>query len=199
MIASLRGVLLDRDPEGEAVIETGGVGYRVTVNPDTLGGLPEVGETVFVHVHHHMREDHQQLYGFPTADERRCFESLISAHGVGPALAMAGLATHPPLSLRQAVATDDVDALCLVPGVGKKTAQRLVLELKNKLDVPDLVSASVPGDPSPAGGDAVADVRDALASMGFTSTEIAPAVAELEGNDVSALLREALLRLAVSA
>lgn len=127
MIASLRGVLLDRDPEGEAVIETGGVGYRVTVNPDTLGGLPEVGETVFVHVHHHMREDHQQLYGFPTADERRCFESLISAHGVGPALAMAVLATHPPLSLRQAVATDDVDALCLVPGVGKKTAQRLVL------------------------------------------------------------------------
>jgi len=199
VIASLRGVLLDRDPEGEAVIETGGVGYRVTVNPDTLGGLPEVGETVFVHVHHHMREDHQQLYGFPTADERRCFESLISAHGVGPALAMAVLATHPPLSLRQAVATDDVDALCLVPGVGKKTAQRLVLELKNKLDVPDLGSAPVPGDPSPAGGDAVADVRDALASMGFTSAEIAPAVAELEGDDLSALLREALLRLAVSA
>ena len=99
----------------------------------------------------------------------------------------------------KAGATDEVDALCLVPGVGKKTAQRLVLELKNKLDVPDLGSAPVPGDPSPAGGDAVADVRDALASMGFTSAEIAPAVAELEGDDVSALLREALLRLAVSA
>jgi len=199
VIASLRGLLLDRDPEGEAVIEAGGVGYRVTVNPGTLADLPEVGETAFVHIHHHMREDHQQLYGFPTADERRCFESLISAHGVGPALAMAVLATHPPLSLRQAVATDDVDALCLVPGVGKKTAQRLVLELKNKLDVPDLGASPAPGEPTPSAGDALGDVRDALASMGFTGSEIAHAMSDLAGDDVSALLREALRRLAVSA
>ena len=196
MIGSLRGQLLDKDPVGEVVIEVAGLGYRVTVNAGTLAAFGDVGEQAFVHVHHHMREDHQQLYGFPTADERRCFESLISAHGVGPALAMAVLATHPPLSLRQAVATDDVDALCLVPGVGKKTAQRLVLELKNKLEVPDLAAAPVPGATTPAGGGAIGDVRDALSGMGFSGDEISRATRELDGDDVSAMLRTALQRLA---
>lgn len=196
MIGSLRGELLDKDPGGEVVIEVGGLGYRVSVNPGTLAAFGEVGERAFVHVHHHMREDHQQLYGFPTADERRCFESLISAHGVGPALAMAVLATHPPLSLRQAVATDDVDALCLVPGVGKKTAQRLVLELKNKLDVPDLGPGDAPIVPAADTDSALSDVRDALASMGFNAEEVAHAVRELDGEDTSQLLRTALQRLA---
>lgn len=196
MIGSLRGEVLDKDPVGEAIIEVGGVGYRVTINPNTLAVLAEVGETGFVHVHHHIRDDHQQLYGFPTADERRCFETLISAHGVGPALAMAVLATHPPLSLRQAVATDDVNALCLVPGVGKKTAQRLVLELKNKLDVPDLDVQPVPGSGPSAQPAALVDVRDALSGMGFSGDEIAHAVVDLSGDDTSALLRHALQRLA---
>jgi Holliday junction DNA helicase RuvA len=196
MIGSLRGDLLDKDPAGDVVIEVAGVGYRVTVNPATLAALPEVGDTAFVHVHHHMREDHQQLYGFPTADERRCFESLISAHGVGPALAMAVLATHPPLSLRQAVATDDVDALCLVPGVGKKTAQRLVLELKNKLEVPDLAAGPGPGQGTLGSASALGDVRDALAGMGFSVEEVTHAVLDLDGDDVSAMLRMALQRLA---
>ena len=198
MIGSLRGELLDKDPEGEVVIEVGGLGYRVTVNPSTLAALGDVGERSFVHVHHHMREDSQQLYGFPTADERRCFESLISAHGVGPALAMAVLATHPPLSLRQAVATDDVDALCLVPGVGKKTAQRLVLELKNKLEVPDLSVDPVPGTAQEPATSALVDVREALAGMGFSGAEIQAAVADLEGDDSSAMLRAALQRMAAS-
>ncbi|MDG2111795.1 MAG: Holliday junction branch migration protein RuvA [Actinomycetota bacterium] len=197
MIGSLRGEVLDKDPAGEAVIEVGGVGYRVTINPSTLVAMADVGDVGFVHVHHHIRDDHQQLYGFPTADERRCFEILISAHGVGPALAMAVLATHPPLSLRQAVATDDVNALCLVPGVGKKTAQRLVLELKAKLEVPDLGGRPAPADgPGTAAPSALVDVRDALSAMGFSGDEIAHGVAELSGDDTSALLRQALQRLA---
>ena len=196
MIASLRGALLDKDLTGEIVIEVGGLGYRVSVNPATLSALPDTGDVAFVHVHHHIRDDHQQLYGFPTADERRCFETLISAHGVGPALALAILATHPPLSLRHAVAIDDVDALCLVPGVGKKTAQRLVLELKNKLDVPDLgAGRSLERDIEPL-SNALADVREALAGMGFSAEEVSAAVRDLEGDDTSALLRGALQRLA---
>ena len=135
MIGSLRGSVVDKDPDGEIVIEVAGVGYRVSVNPRTLGDLSDVGAEAFVHIHHHIREDDQQLYGFATLIERKCFESVIGAHGVGPALGMAVLATLPPDELRQAVATEDVDALCLVPGVGKKTAQRMVLELKNRLDV----------------------------------------------------------------
>lgn len=198
MIGSLRGELLDKDPCGEVVIEVSGLGYRVSVNPGTLVAVGDVGDQAFVHIHHHIREDHQQLFGFPTADERRCFEILVSAHGVGPALAMAILATHPPLSLRQAVATDDVDALCLVPGVGKKTAQRLVLDLKTKLEVPDLGPAPVPGGDATPASTALADVRDALGAMGFSGEEIARAVADLAGDDSSALLRQALQRLAAS-
>ena len=96
MIGSLRGSLVDKDPEGEVVLEVAGVGYRISVNPGTLVVLPEIGADVFMHVHHHIREGDQQLYGFATLAERKCFESVIGAHGVGPALALAVLATLPP-------------------------------------------------------------------------------------------------------
>ncbi|MDP7066693.1 MAG: Holliday junction branch migration protein RuvA [Acidimicrobiales bacterium] len=195
MIGSLRGVLIDKDPEGEIVIEVSGVGYRVTVNPRTLADLSDVGTDAFVHVHHHIREDDQHLYGFATLAERKSFESVIGAHGVGPALGMAVLATLPPDDLRHAVATEDVDALCLVPGVGKKTAQRMVLELKNRLDSsPHLENeVSVPGQ---ANTTSLADVREALRQMGFGIEEVRLAVEGLEGEDTSAMLREALQRMA---
>lgn len=197
MIGSLRGRLIDRDLVGEVIVEVAGVGYRITVSPATVAALPEIGDEAFVHIHHHIRDDHEQLYGFPTAEERRCFETLLSAHGVGPALALAVLSTHSPLALGQIVAEDDVDALCLVAGVGKKTAQRLVLELKNKLDAPAAgtaheVRSSPGGAPS-----AVADVREALQGMGFAPDEIGQALAGLEGDDPSDLLRQALRAMAV--
>ncbi|MBM36851.1 MAG: Holliday junction branch migration protein RuvA [Actinomycetota bacterium] len=195
MIGSLRGVLIDKDPEGEIVIEVSGVGYRVTVNPRTLADLSDTGADAFVHVHHHIREDDQHLYGFATLVERKCFESVIGAHGVGPALGMAVLATLPPEDLRHAVATEDVDALCLVPGVGKKTAQRMVLELKNRLEL----SPHLENDVSAAGQTnttSLADVREALRQMGFGIEEVRLAVEGLEGEDTSAMLREALQRMA---
>ncbi len=195
MIGSLRGVLIDKDPEGEIVIEVSGVGYRVTVNPRTLADLSDTGADAFVHVHHHIREDDQHLYGFATLVERKCFESVIGAHGVGPALGMAVLATLPPEDLRHAVATEDVDALCLVPGVGKKTAQRMVLELKNRLEL----SPHLENDVSAAGQKnttSLADVREALRQMGFGIEEVRLAVEGLEGEDTSAMLREALQRMA---
>jgi Holliday junction DNA helicase RuvA len=195
MIGSLRGSLIDKDAEGEVVVEVGGLGYRVSVNLGTLVDLPEIGADVFVHVHHHIREGDQQLYGFATLAERKCFESVIGAHGVGPALAMAVLATLPPNELRHAVANDDVEALCLVPGVGKKTAQRMVLELKNRLEISELDSGELIVNNQTV-STALGDVREALAQMGFATEEVRRAVEGLEGDDTSIMLRSALQRLA---
>ena len=96
MIGSLRGTLLDRWPSGEVLVEVAGVGYRVTITAATALDLGEPGQEVFLHIHHHRREDAETLYGFTTADERIVFEALLSAHGVGPALALAILGVHPP-------------------------------------------------------------------------------------------------------
>ena len=198
MIGSLRGELLDRWGDGELLVEVSGVGYRVTVTPTTLVELGDPGTQVFVHVHHHIREDGQVLYGFRTRAERDCFEGLLAAHGVGPALALGILSVHGPDALAQVVADQDVDALCLVPGVGKKTAARLLIELSSRLTQPVLDAAS--GAPSDGAGlpSARADLRDALANLGYGPDEVASVVHELpDGDDVGALLKEALQRLAV--
>ena len=137
MIGSLRGVVLERGLDGIVLLEVGGVGYNVVVSTRTLPEL-EPTTSVFLHVHHHIREDGQTLYGFAGRDERTTFQTLIATHGVGPALAMAILATHPPAALFDIVASGDVGALTMVPGVGKKTAERLLVELKNRLSIPVL-------------------------------------------------------------
>jgi Holliday junction DNA helicase RuvA len=196
MIGSLRGALLDRSLDGELLVEVQGVGYRVTVSPSTALAIGDVDAEVFLHVHHHLREDAQTLYGFATREERVCFEALLSAHGVGPALALAILSVHDPSALRRILLDEDVAALCLVPGVGKKTAARLLVELTSKLDLPDL------DRPSPAasvGSSALGDVRVALTELGYGPDEIREALADLPGDDDDAgdLLREALQRLAV--
>ncbi len=154
MIGSLRGTLLDR-AASEVIIEVVGVGYRVSVAPTTAVSVGDPGDEVFVWVHHHQREDAQTLYGFTTRDERTCFEALLGAHGVGPALALAILSVHAPPALARILAEDDLGALCLVPGVGKKTAARLLLDLKSRLSIPDLggvpagLEAAAPGPDRP--------------------------------------------------
>ena len=199
MIGSLRGRLLDRGPDGELLIEVGGVGHRVQVTPSTSVTIGEVDGDVFVHTHHAVREDSETLYGFATIAERRVFESLISAHGVGPALGLAILSVHGPDALRRAVAEDDVAALCLVPGVGKKTAARLVMELKSKLDLPEGEIAVPSGDSgqASASGDSRADVRTALEGLGYGADEIHAVLTDLPNEgDVGGLLKDALRRLA---
>lgn len=197
MIGSLRGVLLDRSPKGEVLVEVGGVGYRVTVPPPSIGRLGELGSPVFLHVHTHVREDALVLYGFPTRDERICFEALIATHGVGPAVAVAILGVHSPAALRRALASDDVDALTQVPGIGKKTAARLLLELKAKLELGD-----VEVDLAPVGGarvpaSAQAEVKAALAGLGYGADEVREAVRALpQDGGVEDLLRAALRQLA---
>ncbi len=184
MIGSLRGVLIDRPTPGEAIIDVHGVGYRVSAPTSTLAGLGATGTEVFVHVHTHVREDAIVLFGFAHGDERRCFEALLGAHGVGPSLALAILSALSPAALSTAVLEDDVDTLCLVPGVGKKTAARLLLELKARLDLPNLSGGSAD---APAAGSARGEARAALVELGYAPEEIAGA---LEGADAGASVEE---------
>jgi Holliday junction DNA helicase RuvA len=191
--------LLERLPSGEVLVEVSGIGYRVIVAPSTAASLGETGSEVFLHTHHHRREDAETLYGFPSSEQRMVFEALLSAHGVGPALALGIMSVHPPASLVRVLANDDIDALCLVPGVGKKTAARLLIELKSKLDIPglDIGAGSISVDGSTGGSSSVADVRTALSELGYGPDEVAEAVKELpDSNDTAELLRLALQRLA---
>lgn len=199
MIGSLRGTLLDRAITGEVLVEVQGVGYRVQAGPVTAARLGDVGGEVFAWIHHHVREDADTLYGFATKADRDAFEALLSAHGVGPSLALAILSVHPPANLARVLAEDDVAALCLVPGVGKKTAARLLIELKTKLDVPlgKGVPPGVDGEPGgSASPSARADVRDALEGLGYAPEEIAEATHDLPEGNPGVLLKEALQRLA---
>lgn len=195
MIGRLRGTLVHRSPRGEVMVDVGGVGYRISVSPATLVALGSIGDEVVVHTHLHVREDALTLFGFATADARDCFESLLGAHGVGPGLALAILSTHGPEDLRRLVFEGDLDSLTLVPGVGRKTAARLLLELKSRLDVPDGVDGGLP----PASGSPRGEVREALAALGYQPDEVRRAMGELppEG-DVTTLVRTALQVLGAS-
>ena len=197
MIGSLRGELLDRT-DAELLIEVAGVGYRVQVTPAVVDQVGSVGSEVFLFIHHHQREDAGTLFGFGSLDERLVFETLISTHGVGPSMGLAILSVHSPLGLRQVLATDDIDGLCMVPGVGKKTAARLLIELKTRLKMPEgVASTSVGSGAGTAGNSARGDVRDALLGLGYGPEEVARVLAELpEATDTSDLLRQALQRLA---
>ena len=193
MIGSLRGTLLDRTFDGEVLIEVGGVGYRVSTVAASFA-LVELGAPVFVFTHQHVRDDAVVLYGFLTRDERDCFEALITVNGVGPRLGLAMLSTHTPNGLRRALVDDDIDALCLVPGVGKRTAQRLLLDLKAKLAVPDL-EASAPAvvadgsQPRSVG----ADLRAALTGLGYAPDEIRDVVSSVDPDlPLEAAVRAAL-------
>jgi holliday junction DNA helicase RuvA len=199
VIGSLRGTLLDRGAD-EVTVDVGGVGYRITVSPTTAVSLGDPGTEVFCWVHHHQREDAVTLYGFATKDERACFEALLGAHGVGPALALAILSIHTPIALARILAEDDLGALCLVPGVGKKTAARLLIDLKSRLSIPDLGAPLLPGgSATPVAPNARADVREALTELGYSEPEIREVMADLSPDgDAGSLLRDALQRLAAA-
>lgn len=195
MIGSVRGTVLERTPAGEVLVEVGGVGYRVLVPSGTLAAA-EPGTPTFLVTHLHVRDDAMVLYGFATREERDTFEILIATTGVGPKLALAMLSAHSPNSLRRAVAEGDLDALCLVPGVGKRTAQRLLVDLRSRLDLPDLEVDLVEGDHAGARS----ETRAALAELGYGTEEIRTALADVPADaPVEEQLRRALQRLAVRA
>jgi len=195
MIGYLRGTLLERPEPGEVIIDVQGVGYRVSVPTSVAASVGAAGNEVRLHVHTHVREDAIILYGFAHADERRCFEALLGAHGVGPTLALAILSSLSPAALSTAVLEDDAATLCAVPGVGRKTAARLLLELKARLDLPNL-------DGSGAGstlGSARGEAREALVGLGYGPDEIRGALEAVEDQpSVEELVRSALRELARS-
>jgi Holliday junction DNA helicase RuvA len=201
LIASLRGVVTERRPIGDAfvdlVVEVAGVGYRLVVAPGTASSL-QLGQEAALAVHTHVRESAITLYGFASAEERTAFELLLGAHGVGPGLALAILGVHRPEELAQVIASGNVDALKLVPGVGQKTAARLLLELQARFDYLGADGALHNGSPQPSGPPVVAaEIGEALAQLGYSPEEVRTAVRALppEGT-VEELLRLALRNLA---
>jgi len=192
VIAFLTGRIAEKTAT-HAVLDVAGVGYRIAMPTGSLAALPAQGDTVTIHTYLHVREDEMSLFGFESPTERLLFEKLITVSGVGPKVALAALSSFSPDALVDAIATEDVALISSIPGVGKKTAQRMILDLKDKLEGATGV-ATVNGA---VGADASADARDALLSMGFTSAEIAAALKGFEGasGDTQALLRYALRRL----
>lgn len=197
MIASVRGLVSALGPDG-AVMEVGGVGLWVLCSPGTLARL-RVGEQARLATSLVVREDSLTLFGFADDDERALFELLQTANGVGPKLAQTMLAVHPPRELRRAIATSDYATLVAVPGIGRKGAERIVIELRDRI-------GSIDGSDSHMGGVGVAAVapwRDqlahALAGLGFSTREASEAIdvvaADVAGEpqpDVSALLRRSI-------
>jgi Holliday junction DNA helicase RuvA len=163
MIALLRGVLLEKHPN-QAIVETGGVGYDVTIPVSTFTRLPEPGKEVRLRIHTHVREDALALYGFLTQDEKALFEKLIGVSGIGPTLAVKILSGLAAPDLINFIRRGEVERLVRIPGVGKKTAERMVLELRDKLPA---VTGEEPGTSAEAALSSVdQDVLSALLNLG---------------------------------
>ncbi|HAY51337.1 MAG: Holliday junction branch migration protein RuvA [Acidimicrobiaceae bacterium] len=197
-IGSIRGQLSLVEDQ-EIIVEVGGVGYRIFIPPMTQKQFGETGCETLVYTHHHFREDTQSLYGFPTREECLFFEALISTHGVGPSLGLSILSTHSPNQLANILADEDSDALCLVPGIGKKTASRLLVELQSKIDLDSipLNGTHSDSDESLTEDSSRRDVRDALSGLGYGREEIQLAMKNLPSNaEPSLLLKLALQELA---
>ncbi|MDA8339820.1 MAG: Holliday junction branch migration protein RuvA [Nitrospiraceae bacterium] len=183
MIASLRGRLISKRPD-YLIVEVGGVGYHVNVPVTLLSNLPDEHKDVFLFVYTHVREDTIQLYGFQTDDDKRIFTTLLGISGIGPKVALNILSTIPPDNFYNAIHSEDVDILCKVPGLGKKTAHRLILELRGKL--PSLKEKK----------DTVYDdTLSALVNLGYkknTAQEVLDKAYNSGHKDIESLLKEAL-------
>lgn len=190
MIERLRGVVVSRQADG-AVIDVGGVGFRMEASATTLRDLPREGETASVFTHLHVREDALQLYGFSSEEERDLFLMFIGVSKIGPKLALAALSARRPAEVRRALAAGDVAILQAVPGIGKKTAERLVLELREKVG-----EISLPGGGtgvSSAGAGTLSLARAALIELGLTAIEAETRLRDADPEEsLDAIVRAAL-------
>jgi holliday junction DNA helicase RuvA len=203
MIAHLNGLVAGVSPDG-AVIDVGGVGLRVQCTPDTLASL-RPGEPARVATSLVVREDSLTLFGFGTDDERNVFELLQTASGIGPRLALAMIAVHSPDALRRAVAAEDLNALTMVPGIGRKGAQRIVLELKDRLGPPGDHAGNGASPARKAGSTWRDQVQSGLINLGWSARDAEAAIAAVEAEsdgapmpDVATALRSALRKLSKS-
>ena len=177
MIAHLRGKLLAKHPN-QAIVETGGVGYDVTISVPTFSDLPAIGGEVTLHIHTHVREDLIALYGFLRPAEKRLFEKLITVSGIGPKLAITILSGMAADEMTSAIRGNDVNRLTRIPGIGKKTAERMVLELRDKLAPEGVAESAV----MPARNAVDEDVLSALVNLGYQRPAAERALASVEKN-----------------
>jgi Holliday junction DNA helicase RuvA len=172
MIGRLRGVLA-ANRDGSITIDVHGVGYEVAMTPRDIGSLPGLGEEIVVHIHTHVREDEIRLYGFGAESDREMYRILLTASGVGPKLAMAMLGSLATDEIIRAVTNEDPDALTIAPGVGKRGAQKIVIELGPKLTGRNVDLTS---------GGGLGSVRQALEGLGYSTGEINAVVGEIDSN-----------------
>jgi Holliday junction DNA helicase RuvA len=200
MIASLRGVLVEKGA-GHCVIEAGGVGYLVQISVHTHRALPDVGSSIFLYAHQVVREDAHLLFGFADLDERRLFELLTTVSGVGPRVAIALLSGLRPAALVRALREENVAALVAVPGIGRKTAERLIVELRDRLEAPVADAGAGAGVLPKA--ERFEDAIAALVQLGYTRPQAQEAVrrsAEAESElPLELIVRRALARLGKTA
>ena len=193
MIAYLKGTLAAKLADS-AIIEVDGIGFAVGMSGNSLAKMPDAGQPVSVHTYLQVREDALTLYGFATQEEKDLFVRLIGVSGIGPKVALAALSSFSPESLTAAIMANDATAVSRIPGVGKKTAQRMILELKGTLEM----MGAMAGDSAATLGDGAAmrSAIEALLSMGFSSAEADVALKGApEGGSDAALLQYALKRL----
>jgi Holliday junction DNA helicase RuvA len=189
MIAHVTGRVAGKSATS-AVIEVGGIGLRLYMSTTALSHLPAEGDDVTVFTFLHVREDELALFGFESLEEQELFEKLITVSGIGPKVALSALSALSPSDLIGAIAREDDALIATVPGIGKKTAQRMIVELKDRVGAGEL------GPRSASRGNAGAEVAAALASMGFGSAEVAVALKGYDGPDgAEPMLRHALKRL----
>ena len=193
MIAHLNGIVAEKD-ENTLVIECGGVGYLLSVSASTLSAAPAVGETMKCFTHLSVREDGVELYGFATKEEKRMFLRMTAVSGIGPKMAMQALSAMSVRDLSAALVTGDAAALGRIPGVGKKTAQRLILELKDKVDSSALTMQGGGSIQPVKAGSAQDEAIEALMALGYQASEAARAVSSVSPmpQEASEIVRLAL-------
>ena len=201
MISYIRGTL-ERRAEGYVVVEANGIGYRIFVSPTTLAGLPALGETVKIYTHFSVKEDGVSLYGFSSAEEQEMFHKLLLVGGVGPKGALGFLSQLAPHEIVLAVLSEDVKTLSRAPGVGRKTAQRVILELKDKFKTEEALTEGEAWqrELSPDGAaDAKFEAIDALTALGYSRSEAAKAVnaAATEDMTTEEILKAALKKMSI--
>lgn len=192
MIAHLRGRLIAKHPN-QAIVEACGVGYDVNISVPTFSALPALGAEIALHIHTHVRDDSIALFGFAHAEEKKLFEKLLSVSGIGPKLAITVLSGMPAAEMVESIRGKDLAKLTRVPGVGKKTAERMVLELRDKLDDFGLAPASPPVSP------AEEDVVSALVNLGYQRAMAERALATAVATGGAPASFEALFRKALGA
>ncbi len=196
MIDYVSGSLATKKPT-EAVIDVGGIGYRILIPTSTYERLPEPGEDAVLLTHHHVREDAITLFGFLSTEERRVFELMLGVSGIGPKLALAALSALRPSEIKQRIMDRDVAMLTRIPGVGKKTAERLVIELRDRFEKDGLDGASSGADSAMGDDNFRADAMAALEALGLSRSAAEKAVLGVLRKDSSIRNAEEIIRLAL--